>query len=125
VSNNTSRFAKYKSGDLPSLFKPEEGDSRVGRLVGDREHTVKDEKTGQEKTIPVLDLVDPESGEEWSFMSGAWRWLDELDLKDPQPGDVVRISRDRDIGMSRDYRLDILEAVAEKVTAKGTSDVPF
>jgi hypothetical protein len=133
MSNNTSRFAKYKSDDLPQLFKPQEGDNRVGRLAGIREHTATNERDGKkvEVIIPVLDLVDLESGEEWSFMSGAWPWLDELDVKDPQDGDVIRISRDRDIGMSRDYRLEVLES-AEKVTApsdnaKGAddADIPF
>jgi hypothetical protein len=119
-SRRPSRFAKYQS-DLPPLFKPAEGESKVGRLVGIREQPVKDDN-GKEKTIPVLDLVDVETGEEWSFMSGAWRWVDEeLPLKDPADGDVIRITRYRDIGQSRDVQLEILESVADKAADFATA----
>lgn len=96
MSNSTSRFAKYKSSDLPPLWKPEPGDSRIGRLVSaDREYESTDGETGEKTMIPILDLVEVDSGEPWSFMSGAWRWLEELAEKDPADGDVVRISRNR------------------------------
>jgi hypothetical protein len=105
-----SRFARYRDdSEFPSLWKPGEGDSRVGRLLGDREYS------GEKGPVPVLDLVDVGTGEEWSFMSGAWRWIAELAERDPQPGDVVRITRHDDIGQGRDIRLEVLERAQERV----------
>ena len=115
-----SRFNRFRTdAEFPDLFKPEPGEHKVGRLTGDRVHHGKDNR-GEVYEVPVLDLVD-RHGVEWSFMSGAWRWLDALSLADPHPGDVVRISRHPDIGQSRDLRIEVLQR-AEQVIAK--SDIP-
>jgi hypothetical protein len=115
-----SRFDRYKGGDLPELIKLGEDESWTGRLVGDREQPTKD-ADGVEKVLVILDLIDLKTGQERSFRSGAWRWTDALALADPQNGDVIRISRGRNIGQSHDYGLEILESAAEKVAK---SDVP-
>lgn len=117
-----SRFAKYKNGsggDLPPLFRPSEGESRVGLLIGDREHVGKDD-SGNEKVVPVLDFRDPDSGERWSFMSSAWRWVSELEDVDPQLGDLLRVSRRQNIGRSWDLRLEVLRRANEPKPAEGT-----
>ena len=95
-----SRFAKYAGGDLPPLFKPEVGESRVGKLKDVGEWVSKD---GEE--FPILNLVDEQTGEEFAYRASPWRARECLAELDPPDGAVLKIERHADIGMSHNIEI--------------------
>ena len=109
-----SRFAKYAGGDLPPLFKPEIGESRVGKLKDVGEWVSKD---GEEfpdlnrsllrysKEFPILNLVDEQTGEEFAYRASPWRARECLAELDPPDGAVLKIERHADIGMSHNIEI--------------------
>jgi hypothetical protein len=102
-----SRFAKYNNSDFPELFKAEVGESRVGKLLGVREHE------GKHGTVPVLDMEDPNTGETWSYMAGPWRARACLAELEPPDGSVLKIERHADIGQSVDIEISFTGQDAE------------
>ena len=109
----SSRFSKYGNGDYAPLFKPEPGESRVGKLEGDHEFTAQGDD-GEERVLPVLDFVD-EHGEKWSWRASTWRALEELKRVDPQVGKWYRITRLPDRGRSHDYIVEPAELSRDEV----------
>jgi hypothetical protein len=95
-----NRFSKYAGGDLPPLFKPEVGESRTGKLESVSEWVSRD---GDE--FPVLNMVDPRTGEPFAYRASPWRARVCLDELDPPDGAVLKIERLPDIGQSHDVRI--------------------
>jgi hypothetical protein len=102
------RFSKYAGGDLPPLFKPEVGESRVGKLKEVDEWVSKD---GDE--FPILTLVDEETGEEFAYRASPWRARECLAGLEPPDGAVLKIERHQDIGQSHDIEITFAGVDAE------------
>lgn len=119
--SDSSRFAKYRRGDLPQLVKLEEGDSFTARVTGEHEYE------GTNGPVPVLELVGAD-GAEFGWRASAWRAIDALALADPQPGDIVEVRRLLDRGPSHDYSVRVVppsEAAGGGQAAPTDDDIPF
>jgi hypothetical protein len=89
-----------RAGISPPLFKPEVGESRVGKLTGVDEWTSKDGDV-----FPILNLVDEKTGEEFAYRASPWRARECLAELDPPDGAVLKIERLPDIGQSHDISI--------------------